>query len=573
MILSKLSIRQKLFISSMVSVISITCLIFISLYFFGKINDISNVKGSALTYEIRIKSVSIAFNNYVATEEKAHYDAMISLFAKIRATDNTIGQLYEFFQQGDSVEQAVEKLVNTSIDLIGLQKASTLVNSLMGTKLADKLAKAANQANKETTQWQELVNQYTNLKDHEAKKQIIAQINSIENKMPGLLQSFHAIMDEIAAYFSAKIRNVFIIIGAVSVVLIAGLGFLIARTITGPLDLTANFVKEISNGNLQNSLEIKNRDELGHMVENMNNMNKSLREIIKGVKSGIDQMNSSAGELTNLSDRVSDTAVQNADKATSVSAASEQMNSNMSAVAQNMETATNNINTVVTAVEETTATINEIAGNTEKARSIANKAVDRSKTASEQMAQLGQVAAAIGKVTDTISDISDQTNLLSLNATIEAARAGEAGKGFTVVANEIKDLAQQTATSTLTIKQQIDDVQSSTEASVDEIEQISQIVLEVSQIVTTIAAAIEEQSTATSEIAKSISTISQGIMEVNENVSQSSHVADDITVSITEVYESTDEMKNSSSDIKNRAVGVSGVGKGRKHKISRVSVE
>jgi methyl-accepting chemotaxis protein len=76
-------------------------------------------------------------------------------------------------------------------------------------------------------------------------------------------------------------------------------------------------------------------------------------------------------------------------------------------------------------------------------------------------------------VTETITSISAQTNLLALNATIEAVRGGQAGKGVAVVANEIKELAQQTAAATEDIKGKISTIQTSTGRAIDDIEKIS----------------------------------------------------------------------------------------------------
>lgn len=100
--------------------------------------------------------------------------------------------------------------------------------------------------------------------------------------------------------------------------------------------------------------------------------------------------------------------------------------------------------------------------NAEKARFISESAVMQSQRTSEKVTALGESARKVGKVTETITEISEQTNLLALNATIEAARAGDAGRGFTVVANEIKELARQTAAATVDIKNQIADMQATT---------------------------------------------------------------------------------------------------------------
>src|ERR1035438_8996897 len=169
-----------------------------------------------------------------------------------------------------------------------------------------------------------------------------------------------------------------------------------------------------------------------------------------------------------------------------------------------------------------TSTISEIAGNSEKARRITGDATQQAARITEQMNLLGQAAREIGKVTETITEISSQTNLLALNATIEAARAGAAGKGFAAVANEIKELAQQTAAATEDIKGRIAGVQSSAAGGISEIEKVSQVIHEVSDIVTSIAAAIEEQSTATKDIARNIAEASAGVQNANKRVSETS---------------------------------------------------
>jgi methyl-accepting chemotaxis protein len=118
------------------------------------------------------------------------------------------------------------------------------------------------------------------------------------------------------------------------------------------------------------------------------------------------------------------------------------------------------------------------------------------------------------------------------------------------VANEIKELAKQTAEATLDIKRQIGGIQDSTGNTVTSIEQIGRVITDVNDIVATIATAVEEQSVSTKEIAENIAQVSNGIGEVNQNVAQSSQVAGDITRDITEVNQAADEMARSSSQVR-----------------------
>jgi methyl-accepting chemotaxis protein len=175
--------------------------------------------------------------------------------------------------------------------------------------------------------------------------------------------------------------------------------------------------------------------------------------------------------------------------------------------------------------------------------------VEKVNESTGKMNELSAAAKAIGHVVETITDISEQVNLLSLNATIEAARAGEAGKGFAVVANEIKGLAKQTSEASIDIKAKIGNIQESSSGSLVDMREISAVITEVNDIVSTIAAAVVEQSSATREISENISQASQGIDEVNQNVSQSSIVADEITKDISDVNQSSSEMADRSGQV------------------------
>ncbi|MDR3632005.1 MAG: methyl-accepting chemotaxis protein [Desulfocapsaceae bacterium] len=329
--------------------------------------------------------------------------------------------------------------------------------------------------------------------------------------------------------------------------------FFSVRSVIKPVNRTIAMLKDIAEGegDLTMRLDASSKDEIGQLSFWFNRFIEKLQDMIRRIAENSKLVNDSANQLSTIARQLSAGAEDTSERATRVATASEEMTANLHNVASAMEESSINTNMVASAAEEMTSTINEIAENAERARDVSKNAVDQAHSASEKMEELGNAAQKISMVTETITEISEQTNLLALNATIEAARAGEAGKGFSVVANEIKDLARQTAQATINIKNQINDVQQMTRSTVMEINQISEVIGGVNDIIGTIASAVEEQTAATKEIANNISQASQGIQEVNENVSQSSIVADDISRDISKVNLAAAGISQSSKEVQN----------------------
>jgi len=203
------------------------------------------------------------------------------------------------------------------------------------------------------------------------------------------------------------------------------------------------------------------------------------------VKSLVDTMSASASELQG--------------SAQSLAAASEQTNQQSSVVA--------------TATEELSASVGEISRQVSESARVAANAVEEAKRSEAIVGGLVEAAAKIGDVTKLISEIASQTNLLALNATIEAARAGEHDKGFTVVASEVKALAQQTAKATDEIAQQIKGIQGSSGQMATAMREIGQVIAQVSEISASISSAVEEQSAATREVSSNIAGVKQAAEE------------------------------------------------------------
>ncbi|MBA5778678.1 HAMP domain-containing protein [Stappia sp. F7233] len=173
-----------------------------------------------------------------------------------------------------------------------------------------------------------------------------------------------------------------------------------------------------------------------------------------------------------------------------------------------VRTAAENVTSAASATEELAASIAEVAEQAGKSTMVASRAVEGTRSTASSMAALSQTADRIGQVMGLIRDIANQTNLLALNATIEAARAGEHGKGFAVVAAEVKDLANQTATATEDIAQQVEAIQLASASAVSAIEEVTEIISEMNGIAAAVAASVEQQSGAVQSISENVANAS-----------------------------------------------------------------
>nr|MCU0619481.1 methyl-accepting chemotaxis protein [Gemmatimonadaceae bacterium] len=232
-------------------------------------------------------------------------------------------------------------------------------------------------------------------------------------------------------------------------------------------------------------------------------------------------------EMQGVVAAVHDAATSLTAGAASMAEDAEQTTHQAQTVAAASEQATRNIETVAASAEQLNASIREIAARVHEASSIGHHAVRQAADTSATMAKLGRSSEEIGQVVKVITSIAQQTNLLALNATIEAARAGEAGKGFAVVANEVKELARQTARATEEIGSKIGSVQHDTASAMTAIRQIETTINQISEISTMIAGAVEEQNAATGEISRNVAETAQGTANVSANITSVSMVAEE----------------------------------------------
>jgi methyl-accepting chemotaxis protein len=182
------------------------------------------------------------------------------------------------------------------------------------------------------------------------------------------------------------------------------------------------------------------------------------------------------------------------------------------------EQAFRNVSDVAQATEELSASIGEIDRKFDRSTDISETAVAGARRTDAAVVALITDADKVGEVVQLIKYVAAQTNLLALNATIEAARAGAAGKGFSVVANEVKGLATQTAKATEEIGARVSQIQTTVRNSVDELRSIANTIVQMQSIAGEIGESVQQQTTATHEIARKAQLVANNTREVTQTV-------------------------------------------------------
>ena len=172
------------------------------------------------------------------------------------------------------------------------------------------------------------------------------------------------------------------------------------------------------------------------------------------------------------------------------------------------------VSALASAGGELAETIAAIGASAIQSSELASRAVGQAEAANETIAELGRLGNEIGDVIGLITGVAAQTNLLALNATIEAARAGEAGRGFSIVAQEVKALATQTAKAASDIAAKIGAMQATTARSVSALGGIVGAIATVDGLARQIASSVEQQASAAHEIAGSVDLAATGADEV-----------------------------------------------------------
>jgi methyl-accepting chemotaxis protein WspA len=225
------------------------------------------------------------------------------------------------------------------------------------------------------------------------------------------------------------------------------------------VDSLLGVVSKAASGDLTGKIDIRGEDAVGQLGDGLATMFENLRSLLNNVQKAGIQVTTSATEIAASARQQEATGIEQAQTSVEVLSTTREISANTSALLKTMEEAT-------AVADYTTSATAEAQGNLKRMDQTMQNMVAATDSINAKLAALSDKASNINSVLTTITKVADQTNILSLNAAIEAEKAGEAGRGFSVVATEIRRLADQTSVSTWDIEQMLKEMQSAVSASV-----------------------------------------------------------------------------------------------------------
>lgn len=351
---------------------------------------------------------------------------------------------------------------------------------------------------------------------------------------------------------SADIKRLAMILTVLCAILAMALGAWISRDMTGTIQYILRQLRKVAKGDLTVTLKGKRRDEFGLLCNGVNDTVDHVKSLIRDVNEVSEQVGNAAAHLARTSGTFMETS-RNIQEAVieieggvnKLDSGSDNCLSQMDSLSGKISNVSSNTDELEKLSNETGETINAGIASVQSLTKSSELTVDITRNVIQSVQQLERKSKQISTIVSAINEIAEQTNLLSLNASIEAARAGEAGRGFSVVAEEIRKLADQCLVSSSQIASIVDDIVSGTgdvveiarraekavssqysvvEDTTDSFRQIDGLVARLIQALQIISNNVQEMNSARNETLSAIESISDASSQTAE-CSASVHAA------------------------------------------------
>lgn len=384
--------------------------------------------------------------------------------------------------------------------------------------------------------------------------------------------------NEAAAESGRSSMKVMLVTTIVCVLLLLAFSYKLINSIRTALNIMVHVCDKLSSGNFVVHTEpSQRRDELGDVHRALYYMTMKISDLLKEVSKTTEQMAASSQQLNSSSMESANAATS---VAQSVADAASVVVQQQTAVTSGTESVAS-ISQSVKSISQETEAVSQEAGQAAKKAEAGNLVVEKSvnqihsveekvRTTAQLVDELGARSQEIGAIVDTISDLAGQTNLLALNAAIEAARAGEQGRGFAVVAEEVRKLAEQSATAAQQIADLIGRIQDDTSKAVasmnsgrqavvqgaESVEGLRQVFEEINGLVVNVAGKIESMSDSiqqvagqSGEITHHMEQIDTGAAKVADNMQSISAATEEQSASAQEIASASDSLARQAQDV------------------------
>ncbi len=276
--------------------------------------------------------------------------------------------------------------------------------------------------------------------------------------------------------------------------------YFLARSIVTPIRQGVAFSRRIASGDLNASLKIDQKDEIGQLANDLTGMGAQLRHVVGDVRESVGRVASGSEELSSTAQTLSQGATEQAANVEEVSSSMEEMAANIS---QNAENATE----------------------TER---IARQSAEDAGKGGEAVAQTLQAMRDIADKISIIEEIARQTNLLALNAAIEAARAGEHGKGFAVVAAEVRKLAERSGNAAAEISELSASSVAVAESAGDMLSKMVPDIQKTAELIQEISAASSEQNAGAEQVNRAVAQLDEMIQQIASAAEEMSATSEEL---------------------------------------------
>ena len=365
--------------------------------------------------------------------------------------------------------------------------------------------------------------------------QILTEIEQLVNDNTLLIQTFSNVARSQAANLSSETDSSvnqgkgLVITGTVLAALLSTfLGLTLVRYIKTSLTRVVMGMSQMRAGDLVNQVEEKGHDELTQLAQSSNALSQEWRSLVKQILDTVNAVHTSANTSRDISHASLDGVAQQSMQSARLAATATQMDASAQEVAQHAQTSLIEAQKAESILQKSHQSLRE---NSEQIEALAGQ-VD---LAMEEVSSLKQHSDAISNIIHVIKEIAEQTNLLALNAAIEAARAGESGRGFSVVADEVRSLANRTQGSITDIETRVASLQLGAQKTANSMmfcteqskhcsQDLNQNTQNLMQVLASVAQMREmngQVASATDEQKVTVADISQSLNEINQIMAQS----------------------------------------------------